>query len=78
MEKLVEKLKKSASSGPMSGPIEILNMIRESCKISKRAIAVRLGINRSAVEKHLNTLLDKGVLRRIGGTLGHWEVNDEE
>ena len=43
-------------------------------KISYRVIAQKLGINESAVKKHLNNLKEKGVLKRIGGTRGHWET----
>jgi predicted HTH transcriptional regulator len=35
---------------------------------------VKLKINESAVLKHINVLKKKGVLTRIGGTRGHWQV----
>jgi ATP-dependent DNA helicase RecG len=67
--------------GPMGGSIELttrqaqlLDMIHNSPKLSKNALAEKLGINPSAVQKHLEVLKKKGVLRRIGGTRGHWEV----
>jgi len=53
---------------------EIISIIRDNSKISYRAVASMLEINESAVIKHLNALKHKGVLKRIGGTRGHWEV----
>ncbi len=54
--------------------IEIINIIVSDNKISYRAIAKKLNINDSAVDKHIKTLKEKGVLKRIGGTRGHWQV----
>jgi len=53
---------------------EILGLIKSDRKISYRAIASTLGINESAVQKQLDILKGKGVLKRMGGTRGHWEV----
>ena len=53
---------------------EILNIIKKDNKISYRAIAKQIKINDSAVKKHLNILKEKGVLKRVGGTRGHWQV----
>lgn len=54
-----------------------MEIIRTNRKISYRALAEQLGINESAAKKHLNALKTKGVLKRVGGTRGHWEVIDE-
>jgi len=53
---------------------EILGIISADRKISIKAIAEILNINRSAVDKHLSSLKKKGFLKRVGGTRGHWEV----
>ncbi len=53
---------------------EILGLIKNDRKISYRAIASTLGINESAVQKQLDILKGKGVLKRMGRTRGHWEV----
>lgn len=55
---------------------EVLNIIKINNKISYRAIAKKLEINESAVKKHLNSLKEKGTLRRVGGTRGHWEIKE--
>lgn len=48
----------------------ILQLIREDDKISSTAMAQRLGINRSAVSKHLKALKDANVIRREGPDKG--------
>lgn len=74
-----------SAGGPIGGPIslterqkEVLELIRANPAISRRALAKELNINPSAVTKHLDALKDKGVLKRIGGTRGHWQVTEEE
>ena len=56
---------------------DVLNLIQATPMLSAKALADRLGINKSAVEKHLNALKKKGVLRRVGGTICYWEVLEE-
>lgn len=53
---------------------EILVLIQQNPKISYRDMAVQLGINDSAVKKHLNHLRNAGWLERVGGTRGYWLV----
>ncbi len=57
---------------------EIINLIISDNKISYRTIAEKLKINGSAVKKHLNILKEKGVLKRVGGTRGRWEIINYE
>ena len=71
--------------GVMGGAIEltqrqkeVLSIIKTNPKVSYKALADMLSINQSAVSKHLNVLKKKGVLQRIGGTRGHWEITIEE
>ena len=40
-------------------------------------MAEQLGINESAVKKHLNHLKDAGWLERVGGTRGYWAIKKE-
>ncbi|MCD6116793.1 winged helix-turn-helix transcriptional regulator [bacterium] len=74
-----------AISGAIGGAIEltdrqkeILNLIKQDNKMAYREIAEKLGINNSAVQSHLYNLKEKGVLKRVGGTRGHWEVMNYE
>jgi len=57
---------------------QILQRIVTENMISRRKFSDNLGINESAVKKHLNALKNKGVLKRIGGTRGHWDMVLEE
>ncbi len=55
----------------------IVSMIRQDIKITTTQMANRLGINRSAVSKHLKALQQANIIRRIGPDKGgHWEVGD--
>jgi ATP-dependent DNA helicase RecG len=53
---------------------DIIGLIKQDPKISYRKMATKLDIADSAIKKHLNTLKAKGVLRRVGGTRGSWEI----
>ena len=53
---------------------EILVLIQHNPKVSYRSMAEQLGINESAVKKHLNHLKDAGWLERVGGTRGYWAI----
>lgn len=53
----------------------IIELIRENPRISSTAIASVLGINRSAVSKHMKQMQEQMQIRRIGPDKGgHWEV----
>jgi ATP-dependent DNA helicase RecG len=80
-----EKRAETIRGGPIGGPIgrpisltdrqrEVLKLIKGNPSISRRNVAKELNINPSAVIKHLDALKQKGVLKRIGGTRGYWEV----
>ncbi|MCQ2343807.1 MAG: Fic family protein [Paludibacteraceae bacterium] len=57
----------------------IVSMIRQDIKITTTQMANRLGINRSAVSKHLKALQQANIIRRIGpDNGGHWEVDDKK
>ena len=56
---------------------EILVLIRANPKVSYRSLAEQLGINQSALQKHLNHLKDAGWLERVGGTRGYWAIKKE-
>lgn len=56
---------------------KILVLIQRNPKVSYRSLAEQLGINQSALQKHLNHLKDAGWLERIGGTRGYWAIKKE-
>ena len=73
-----------AVGGTMGGTItdltpkqlEVLEAIRQNNKVSYRKLAEQMGINPSALQKHIDALKSKGYIARIGGTRGYWEVRD--
>ena len=53
----------------------IVALISENPQITTIQMAALLGINRSAISKHLKRMQAEGVVRRIGPDKGgHWEV----
>jgi len=68
-------------SGAIGGQIyltdrqkDIIDLIQQNPKISRKKIAKILDINQSAVLKHLEKLKEMGVIERVGGTRGYWLV----
>ena len=55
---------------------EIVSIIKENPHTTRKELAQLLGINESAVQKHLEVLKQKGVLVHVGKTRGYWEVLD--
>ena len=55
---------------------EVLALIQAKPTISRQALADKLGINASAVQKHLDKLKEAGAIERIGSTRGYWRVNE--
>ena len=53
---------------------DIIDMIKQNPKVSRKEIARRLDINQSAVIKHIDSLKQKGAIERTGGTRGYWEI----
>lgn len=69
---------------PMGGPIEltdrqkeVLELIRQDSKLTKRALAEKLGINVSAAQAHIDNLKEKGMILRQGGTRGKWVLTNK-
>lgn len=56
---------------------EILKLIRLNPKINRKSLAENLSINESAISKHMKTLKEKGVIKRVGGTRGRWHMLKE-
>ena len=54
---------------------KILKFIAENPRISKRKMAKKIGISTTAIDKNINTLKKRGLLKRLGGAkAGHWEI----
>lgn len=56
---------------------ELVSIMKQNPKISRKEISEKLRINESAVQKRLDVLRKKDVLRRMGPDRGgYWEVKD--
>lgn len=54
-------------------------MIKENPKITRNELVEKLGINPSAIQKHIANLKNKGIIERIGADRGgHWKVMENE
>ena len=52
-----------------------MGFIKANPRISKRELSDKVGISTTAIDKNINKLKDKGLLKRIGPDKGgHWEV----
>ena len=52
----------------------ILQMIRENSKVSAKLLSVEVGISVRKIEENISKLKKLGLVQRVGGTRGHWEV----
>ena len=54
--------------------LEVLQIIKDNPMVTRKALAGKLGINESAVQKHLETLKQNEIIKHIGKTRGYWQV----
>ena len=70
-KRLVEGLVK----GLVESQKEILQLVSENPKISKREMSEKIGISTTAIDKNINALKKKGLLKRIGPAKGgYWSI----
>jgi len=55
----------------------IIENIKMSSKISASKLSEAVGISKRKIEENLAKLKAMNILKRVGGTRGHWEVKDE-
>lgn len=54
---------------------EVYHLLKDNPRVSRKDLASRLGINESALRKHLDALRDKGILEREGPDKGgRWKI----
>lgn len=54
---------------------DVLQLIKENPKITRKELSETIGVASSAIQKHINRLKAKGIIRREGGDFGgHWEI----
>ena len=49
--------------------------MKENPKVSAKTVAEKVGISTRKVEENISKLKELGLIKRVGGTRGHWEVN---
>jgi len=55
---------------------EIIEILLKDPRISRQELSLKLKINRSAVQKHIEKLKKKGILERVGPDKGgYWKIN---
>ena len=70
-----QKIEKVDRKGGQKTRDAILALIRDNGNITSTQMASTLGINRSAVSKHLKSLQQSNIILRVGPDKGgHWEV----
>ena len=56
---------------------QILELLREEKKLTRDALAYRIGVSSNAIKQHLSKLQNDKLLKRVGGRKdGYWEVMD--
>jgi predicted HTH transcriptional regulator len=71
----VEAMEKSSEKSSGKSSEKIIDIIKQSPKITAKEISIVLGISSRGVEKQIKNLREQGILRRIGPDKGgHWEV----
>ncbi|MBW6484992.1 MAG: winged helix-turn-helix transcriptional regulator [Syntrophobacterales bacterium] len=72
---LVDGLVARLADGLAESQRLMLELIAENPRISKRAMAEKIGISTTAIDKNIAALKTKGLLTRIGSNKsGHWKV----
>jgi ATP-dependent DNA helicase RecG len=56
----------------------ILAEMKTNPKISGAQLAELLDISTTAVEKNIKQLREDGLVKRVGGTRGHWEAIESD
>jgi predicted HTH transcriptional regulator len=57
--------------------LKIIENIEENPKISAAKLSDAVGISKRKIEENLAKLKELNMIRRVGGTRGHWEIIDK-
>ena len=52
----------------------ILDCVKQNPSITYEGIALSVGLKKRTVQRRLQELKEAGLIRRVGGTRGRWEV----
>ena len=68
-------VRKTVNKGGQKTVDRILELLRLHPVLTQQGLMCELGINRSAIQRHLSNLKNAGKIRRVGPDKGgHWEV----
>jgi len=71
-----KRLVEGLVEGLVESQKEILQLVSENPKISKREMSEKIGISTTAIDKNINALKKKGLLKRIGPAKGgYWRIS---
>lgn len=55
-----------------------MELIKENLKITRKELAIRLDINRSAIQRHIQRLKKERLIEHVGGDRGgYWRVKED-
>ena len=77
IEKVGNKVGSRVGNDLTSNQKSILKAMQENPKISAAKLSEVVGISKRKIEENIAKLKKMGVLERVGGTRGYWEVMDE-
>jgi ATP-dependent DNA helicase RecG len=55
---------------------EILALIKKDSQITRKTIAILLGVGTSTVFRHIELFKNCGIIKRVGGSKGYWKINE--
>ncbi|SHF88324.1 ATP-dependent DNA helicase RecG [Flavobacterium segetis] len=75
VSRLVDRLVDGLVDGLVESQHNIIKLIIDKPRISKREMAEQIGISTTAIDNNLTKLKDKNIIRRVGSDkTGHWEI----
>jgi ATP-dependent DNA helicase RecG len=75
LTELEGKKTKGLVDGLVESQIKIIELISNNPRITKREMSEKIGISTTAIDKNIQKLKEKGILKRIGhDKSGHWEI----
>lgn len=70
-----KRLVEGLVEGLVESQRKMVSLIRQNPRISKQDLSVKVGISTSAIDKNIQALKKKGLLKRVGSAKGgHWEL----
>jgi len=72
---LVDRLVERWVDELVESQLEIIRLMAQNPKITKKEMAEKVGVSTTTIDKNIDTLKDKKLVRRIGSDRsGHWEI----